>query len=112
MIRRQLPERIRNKCHLLRLYFQYQVDKFLFRTITFDVKFCGDDFFYFPHIVITNVSLVRAGMDCYPIRAETLRVNGGFYYIRIVTTPRVAECRKFVDVDRKLSHGVDVGVQR
>jgi hypothetical protein len=35
----------------------------LFRTIALDIEFSGDNLFYFPYIIVPDMSFIGAGMN-------------------------------------------------
>src|SRR5436190_2002011 len=58
---------IRYKRYLVWLHFQHQVNKFLLAAIAFNIKFCGDYFFYLPYIVVTDMPFIWPGMYGYTV---------------------------------------------
>jgi hypothetical protein len=78
MIRRYLIKCIRNQGYLIGFYREYQINEFLLFTIPFNIKFGFDYFFNIKNILVSNVSLIRTGMNSYTVSTETLSVYGSF----------------------------------
>jgi len=87
MIRCQLVKSIRYKGHLVGVYFQYQVNKFLFCTVTFNIKLCGDDLPDLSHIIVPDMSFIGSWMHGNAICSKTLSIHGGFCNIGIIAAP-------------------------
>src|SRR5450631_1112803 len=104
MIRCDLARSVRYKGYLLGFHCEHQVYKLLLLAIAFNIEFCGNDFFYFEYVPVSDMSFVRSRMDCDPISAKTLCVNSCLHYIGIVSTPAVPDGRKLIDVNRKFCH--------
>src|SRR5450432_4582497 len=99
MIRCDLTELIRNQGNLIRFCRKHQINKFLFLTIPFNIKFRGYDFFYVQYILVSDMPFVRSRVHGDAVGSEPLGVDGGFYNIRIISAPAVTQGGKFVYVD-------------
>jgi hypothetical protein len=71
----------------------------LFRAITFDIEFSGDDLLNFSYIIVPDMTFIGAGMNRNPIGAETLCINSCFYHVRIISAAGISQSCKLVDVN-------------
>jgi len=104
MVRCDLAQRIRYKGYLLRFHGQYQIDKFLFLAIAFDIKFCKNYFFYVVDILVTYMSLVRSRVNSNTVSTKSLCIYCSFHYVRVISAPAVSQRGKLIYIDGELCH--------
>jgi len=100
---------IRYKGNLVRAGFKNKVNEFLIPAIAFDIKFRYNYFPDLAHIVVTDVSFIRTWMHRYTISTESLSIHCSFQYIRIITSPAVAERGDFINVYGEFDHEANLG---
>ena len=71
----------------------------IFRRVPFNIELSVDDWTKGPNIIIGNVTGIWPGVDGDSVCAPLLDSARGLYRTGDASTPRIAECGHFVDVD-------------
>ena len=96
-IRSQLSRTIRNQSHLMRLHFQYQINKFGGR-ISFDIKFSTKQRAKIIHIPLAYMTFIRAWMYGNSFRTKAFTIQCYFHHIRDIPSTRITQRRNLVYV--------------
>ena len=86
-------------------YFHDHADEVVGR-VAFDIEFGGYDLAQFIDVAARDMPLVGAGMDGDSLGAETLAVEGEFFYVGDVFSAGVAQSGNFVYIDAKACHNL------
>ena len=109
MIGGDLARFIRYKGNLVGAGFKNKVNEFLIPAVAFNIKFRYNYFPDLAHIIVTDVSFIWTWMNRYTISTESLSIHCSFQYIRIITSPAVAERGDFINVYGEFDHEANLG---
>ena len=94
----QCFRRIGHKSDLCRFHVEHQLDK-LFGRIALYIEFCSHDFFQVIHILVADVTLVRARMHRNALSSKTLTINGCRHHIGHITATCITQSGDFINID-------------